>query len=366
MVFEYIFESGFDQNTNRWELKTTFNGTEYYFIYDNVKYQLDKRFAFYRRSIRERDDRQFEQFDETRNITHIGVFELRYPLNIFSRIGLITTLRQDRYVFLAEEQNSLNAPDDIQQRFGVRLEYVFDNTFDVQTNIKNGTRAKFYVEGVNRFDIQFAPWEFDLSQGFMTVIGFDARHYERIAKHSVLALRAAGATTFGSEKILYYMGGVDNWLGAKYNSDIPFPPDNDFAYQSVALNMRGFRQNIRNGSSYVLLNAELRMPLMNYVTRKTVKSGFLRNLQVVGFFDIGTAWHGPTPYSEDNPLNSVTVTNPVSVINAQYFRDPVVYGYGFGVRAQIFGYFLRMDYGWGVDTRQTLDPRLYFDLGTDF
>ena len=49
-----------------------------------------------------------------------------------------------------------------------------------------------------------------------------------------------------------------------------------------------------------------------------------------------------------------------------FFRDPIVAGYGVGVRSMLFGYFLRVDYAWGIETRQVLDPRLFIALGMDF
>ena len=91
---------------------------------------------------------------------------------------------------------------------------------------------------------------FSFNDGFMTVLGVDARHYQRLGKYSVLALRLAGATSFGSERMLYYLGGVDNWLFPQFNEDIPIPQGGNFAYQTLASNLRGFPINIRNGSSY--------------------------------------------------------------------------------------------------------------------
>jgi hypothetical protein len=41
-------------------------------------------------------------------------------------------------------------------------------------------------------------------------------------------------------------------------------------------------------------------------------------------------------------------------------------GYGAGIRTLLFGYFLRVDYGWGIETREIQQPRLYIALGTDF
>ena len=344
----------------------SFRGTEFYLAVEDRKFQLDRKLAFYRKSNKERDDRRFENSPDTRNTTHIGILQLNYPFSIFSSVRLLTTLRFDRTTFLPEESFELNQDDIYQQRLGLRLEYVFDNTYNPKPNIMNGLRAKVYIEGNNRFQFQLDPWTFEPSQAFMTVVGTDVRHYLRLDRHAIFATRFAGATSFGSEKILYYMGGVRNWISPQYNTSTPFPASNDFAFEGAALDMRGFKQNIRNGSSFVLANAEIRIPFFNYFTRNTIKSRFLRNFQIIGFADAGTAWHGSSPNSENNPLNQEFISNPTSTVQVTYFRDPLVVGYGAGVRLPLLGYFLRLDYAWGFETRQQTDPIFYFSLGYDF
>ncbi len=344
----------------------TFNGTEFYLALEDRKFQLDRKLAFYRQSIKEREDRRFAGSPDTRNTTHIGILQLNYPFSLYSSVRLLTTLRLDRTIFLPETSTELNQDDIYQQRLGLRLEYVFDNTYQVRPNILNGTRLKFYVEGTNRFQLQLDPWTFELSQAFMTVVGTDIRHYIRLDRNSIFATRLSAATSFGSEKILYYLGGVRNWISPKYNSSTPFPSSNDFAYQAAANDMRGFKQNIRNGASYALANAELRIPIFNYFSKNDIKSRFLRNFQIVGFVDAGTAWHGSSPTSEENPLNTEFISNPTSIVKVTYFRDPLVIGYGGGVRLNLLGYFLRLDYAWGHETRKQGDPIFYISLGHDF
>ena len=255
------------------------------------------------------------------------------------------------------------------ERIGAKLEYVFDNTLDVALNIKNGTRYKVYAEFFKGFDVSVTDgFKLELDEGFLGIVGIDARHYQRVAKHSVLALRLAAASSFGSQRIAYYLGGVDNWLFPSYNNEIPTPAPqgNSIAYSTLVSNMRGFRINIRNGNSYALMNAELRVPVFKYISRR-IRSSFFRNFQVVGFFDLGTAWEGESPFSTENPLNTTVIPNGDLVsVKVNYFRDPVVAGYGVGIRSVLFGYFLRVDYAWGIETRRIQDPRLYVSLGMDF
>ncbi|MEM6319764.1 MAG: hypothetical protein AAF960_18980 [Bacteroidota bacterium] len=348
---------------------TSFDGDEYFLTFKNKKKRLDKTFTAYRKTSRFTVNNNIIAPERTRAVVLLGQAQFSYPLDIFRSIRGIVNLRNDKLIQLSTDAQALGEPTTNQQRAGVRLEYVFDNTLDVSLNIKNGTRYKVFGEVVKRFDLSVLDgFNFDVPSGAMGILGVDARHYQRIARHSVLATRFNAATSFGSEKILYYLGGVENWLFPSFNNDIPSPVGNDFSYQTLAANLRGFRQNIRNGNSYALINTELRIPLFRYFYRSTPRSSFLRNFQIVGFFDVGTAWQGLSPFEEDNPLNTVTIerpNNPVS-LKVNFFRDPIVAGYGAGIRTMLFGYFLKLDYAWGIETRVIQEPRLYLSMGTDF
>ncbi len=358
---DYQFEMGV-------RIPTTFNGAEYFILFDDKKKRLDKRYALYRRSLRFTQEGLNPIIPErSKENVFLAQMQVRYPLDIFRSIRATGTLRFDKAFLLATDQNALNTPTFNQQRLGIKLEYVFDNTLDIAINIKNGTRYKVYAEVLKKFQVDFIDnFEFNLADGFMTVIGFDARHYQRLDKHSILAIRAAGASSFGSEKILYFLGGVDNWLIQRFNNEIPQPAQDEFAFRTLASNLRGFRYNIRNGNNFALINTELRVPIFKYFIKR-INSSFFRNFQLVGFFDVGTAWQGSTPFTDDSPLNTIFIQNPPNVtVRVNYFRDPIVAGYGAGIRTMIFGYFVRFDYARGIETRVVQDPRLYFSIGMDF
>jgi len=350
---------------------TTFNGDEYFVTFKDKKKRLDKSYTAYRKT------RKFTPSDSSfppekrREVVLLGQVQLSYPLDIYTSIRGIASVRSDKLIELATDAQSLGQPTLSRQQAGFRLEYVYDNTLDVAINIKNGTRYKFFAEAIKRFDLDvFNGFNPSSPRGVTGIVGFDARHYQRLLKHSVIALRAAGTTSFGREKILYFIGGVNNWLFPTFDDGIPSPAPTgeEFVFQTLAYNLRGFKQNIRNGNSYALFNAEVRVPVFRYFSRTTPRSAFLRNFQIVGFFDIGTAWQGISPFKRDNPINTVTIerpNNPVSV-KVNFFRDPIVAGYGAGIRTMLFGYFLRLDYAWGIETRVVQDPILYLSMGMDF
>jgi Tol biopolymer transport system component len=356
---DYEFEGGI-------RIPTTFNGAEYYLTYQNKKKRLDQIYSLYMRNYRINQSTNTIAPKRQESNILLGQYGLRYPLDVFRSIRGTFTLRRDQLAQLATDRTTFNTPTQNVSRIGFRLEYVFDNTVDLSLNIRTGTRYRFFAESVKRFNVKDNNGlSLEFSNGFMTILGMDIRHYEKVLRHSIIATRLAGNTSFGSERMLYFLGGVDNWLIPQNNQNITIPSGN-FAYQTLAANLRGFPINIRNGSSYVLSNTELRVPIFQYLSKR-IQSALLKNFQLVGFFDFGTAWQGSTPFRYDNPLNtSVFKDGNVINVTVNYFRDPIVAGYGFGARTMLFGYFIRADYAWGIETRQVQKPRLYLALGMDF
>ena len=357
---DYVIEGGARYPTN-------FNGSEYFMIFENRKNRIDKRFTAYRRVIRDAEEAGFFSTIRKKYVTLLGRAEVIYPFDVYTSIRGTASIRNDRFSYSITDQNTLMIPDVNEQRLGLRVEYVFDNTVDMGINMLQGTRYKAFSEFVKRFGLRFKePASFNFRKGWLTIIGLDFRHYERILDRSIIATRVAGATSLGPEKILYQMGGINNWLFPNFSGQIPFPESDNFAYQQLAQQMRGFNLNIRNGSSFVVWNTELRIPIFQYLSRGKIRMSFLRNFQVTGFADVGTAWLGVSPFDRQNPLNTLRLSNPAVEIEVNYYRDPIVFGYGIGARSTLFGYLVRVDYGWGVDTKVVGDPILYISIGTDF
>ena len=130
--------------------------------------------------------------------------------------------------------------------------------------------------------------------------------------------------------------------------------------------MRGFDQNIRNGNSFFVYNTELRMPVFRYFFNRPIRSDFLNNFQVVAFGDVGTAWTGTSPWSADNQLFTRYISRGSMFIKVESVKDPLVEGFGFGLRTRVLGYFLRGDLAWGVEDGRVKKPIFYFSLSLDF
>ena len=96
----------------------------------------------------------------------------------------------------------------------------------------------------------------------------------------------------------------------------------------------------------------------------------MTNFQIIGFGDVGTAWTGSDPWSEDNDQIKETIVqgsneDPALVIVLKKSNEPIVAGYGFGLRSALMGYFVRLDWAWGVENGIVRDRMFYFSLSLD-
>jgi hypothetical protein len=355
-----------------------FNGLDCYFIFEDRKHKIDKKYSFYRRSRTEDYTlvdtvNNLSQAARGRNIKHLAQVEFSYPFDRYQSLRAMVAMQHDQVAIIGQEINSLAVPRYIENRTWLRLEYVFDNTVDIRQNIRKGMRFKAYTDLFKPLAIKTdSVFKIDFSGAATANIGFDFRYYKPLDKKTIFALRVAGASSLGKDKILYSLGGIENWVAPTTDQLIPLPQQDNFAYQTLAAPLRGFSNNIRNGSSFLVANAELRIPLAEYLNLGSARSNALRTLQLVPFFDIGTAWQGLSPFSADNPLNtsiidrsSAGTVSPIRV-RVNYYRQPIVMGFGFGFRAAVSGYFLRADLGFGVETGLIRTPKLQFGIGTDF
>ncbi|MCC6280689.1 MAG: hypothetical protein IT262_08820, partial [Saprospiraceae bacterium] len=175
LLENYVLEAGF-------RLPTTFNGAEYYVFFDNKKHRMDRRIALYRKSDVNPFNTDFggtrpPRQIQIRNKTFLGQYELRYPLDAFFSLRGTLTLRQDKVDSLSTDIVTLESPTSREQRGALRLSAVYDNTVDVDMNLKTGTRAKISVESVKRLAFNTDPnWSLKFNKGFMTVLSIDARH----------------------------------------------------------------------------------------------------------------------------------------------------------------------------------------------
>ncbi|NEN24922.1 hypothetical protein G3O08_15585 [Cryomorpha ignava] len=319
---------------------------------EDLSKRLDKRVQAFRQS-----QRYFGSFTVNQVVTYSGAFRASWPINeVFSLRGS-AIFRNDRIIPQATDQVSAGREITSQNYAGFKAEVVFDNALNLGLNLRQGIRAKAWGE--------YYKDPLDFERDFMT-FGVDLRHYTKIHRNLIWANRLGASSSIGKERLVFFLGGVDNWLIPKQDNSLPLDPDQNYRFQTQGSPMRGFFTNSRNGNTFAVLNSELRWPVFSYFFSKPLKSDFLENFQVIGFGDVGSAWTGLTPYSDENSFNTTTIESGNLTIEVQNNRDPIVYGYGFGLRSRVLGYFVRVDWAWGVDDGVILDSVFYLSLALDF
>ncbi|MCU0455397.1 MAG: hypothetical protein MUE74_03770, partial [Bacteroidales bacterium] len=339
-------------------LSGNFDSNEYLVSVENLKGKFDKQLIFHRLAF-------FSSNDTSYFKTHTHNIYLSYSKPINPALSLKGTLsyRYDRHVQLPTDMATLTSGSTSRHWASLKGEVIYDNTRKRLINIYYGTRFKIFGEYYR---------ELTERKSDMFVVGADFRTYTKIHRELIWANRFAASSSWGPTKLVYFLGGVDNWMGyffSKYtmfDQSIPVNPENNYGFQALATNMRGFSQNVRNGNNFMLFNSELRWPVVRYLAGHPLKSNFLNSLQVVGFGDIGTAWSGVSPWSGENAYDNETYESGPVKVTLDSNREPIVAGFGFGARAQLMGYFVRADWAWGIENNYILPKMFYLSFSLDF
>ncbi len=353
-----------------YRLSTNLKDNDWLFQFENRRKRLDWGVSFYR-NIQSVTDSSFPK----KLIANLYQVNLVWPFDAVRSIRFNIGFRRDKLTTRTFERADLLKPD-VKSTWGLfHIEYVNDNTLNPAQNIWTGVRYKAYVDWNTRMtDISTTNGKFNFN------VGFDGRAYYPIYRNFIWAGRAAADFSWGNQKIIYYLGGVDGWLmfgenekidpntgQTKYryfNPNNPPDPDNDYAFQSLAINMRGFIQNVANGNNAAVINSEFRLPVFSTLFSKPINNAFLRNFQVIQFIDLGTAWNGQ--FDKITRPSNIYGTPPVQVNIKNGGIGPFVGGYGFGARSTLLGYFIKADAAWQMNGLFKGKPQWYFALGLDF
>ncbi len=292
-----------------------------------------------------------------------------YPFTNLSRISVTPFYTVTQFTNLRPQASALAQPEVNVNYGGLRMEYVFDNTVSRGLNMLVGTRIKAKFE--NFFGVGAAPESFNK----FTV---EFRRYTQIHRDLIFATRISYGQFGGNSPKSFLLGGMDNWIfnqtdGGGANNPLAITTseqnNSDLLFTEFVTNMRGFNYNKLSGTNYMLANFELRLPIVKYLFGKRITSNFFKNLQFIGFFDVGSAWTGPSPLNEENSLNTRNIGDPNSPFKAIVtdFKDPFISSYGMGVRTMLLGYYAKLDVAWGIENGIVAPkPKFYITFGNDF
>ena len=341
--------------TGAFKLSTNLKDNEWLLRYQNLKRRFDWGATYYRNVL---------NYTNARTYTNLYQATVSYPFDNSKRLQLDFGIRSDRTVFYVYDNDpdpvgSLKEPDQKRRFVTTHVEYVYDNTLNPSQNIWNGLRYKFYFD-----------WNTDISKEKLSTgkfnfnWGADARYYYPIYRNFIWAGRAAGEFSWGNQKTIYYLGGMDGWINPSFNNNNVPAPDNYYAFQTLAVNMRGFKQNVSNGNNSIVLNSEFRLPVFTTLFSRPINNAFLRNFQLIQFFDLGAAWNGS--YNGLKRPQAIIGNPPVQILTKVGGLGPFAGAYGFGARSTLLGYFVKFDAGWPMKGFFRSKPQLYVSIGLDF
>lgn len=295
------------------------------------------------------------------------------PISVSTRLSISPFFMSNRFLNLNESKvvtpnTPVSTAEDVTLSFtGVKAELVIDNTLSNGLNLYEGTRGKVSFQTFSSIN--------DAKKSF-NKITVDLRHYHKIYRELIFATRLYYGSSFGNNPQRYLLGGMDNWIVNKTDNrseeDGPLnfnnATDNIDILFTEYVNLRGFNYNKFNGNNVLTLNAELRVPLIKIFHRGSIRSNFLRNFQLIGFYDVGSAWTGKSPFSDENTVNVKTVRGEGSPFEAtiKTSRSPWLASYGFGMRTVLLGYYLRFDYSKPIEDFGVGDSKIYVTFGYDF
>jgi len=346
------------------------SGGDIFFEYEYLKSRVDFKARFDRRTIRVSEgDVTFQKYVLTK--VEAG---FSYPLNVNARFTLAPFVAKTQY-FNLNPDSLVYGQDPNQNEFtvnyvGGRAEFVYDRTEQLALYSQTGFKGKIgYVQyqSFNQSERSFGNFYVDL------------REYFKIHKNIVLAARLYAGSFMGKNPQTYMVGGMDNWLFNEFynppsnrpeSSPIRNPAgvENSNILFADFVDLRGFDYDEIRGNNVLTFTSELRIPVFSYLTRGNITSNFIRNFQLVGFYDVGSAWDDAAPWERVNDQNTEVINtegSPFTIV-LNNFNNPWLQSYGAGVRTVLLNYYMKFDVARPIRNYEQEDLKFYVTLGINF
>lgn len=320
------------------DLKNSDYGLSYYYMPKRIDYGIEAfhtaRFVYLQRSTG----------DELFRFRNYGaVASMSYPLNRFYRLDAGLS-------FLNVSSENLDNPDEDLQKVVYLLpavSFIHDNTIFGYTSPIEGTRY--------RLDLLANGLVQKNKNSFYSLLA-DYRTYLRFWGDYSFVFRYTGGLSRGNKPQRFFIGGIENWINRNFTTGtIPLESPADFAFLTPVLPMRGFNYAEKLGTTYSLVNLELRYPLIRYLLSGALPILFT-NVLGTAFIDAGAMWGNNSKqlqlFSKDANGNLMT-------------KDALI-GTGLGARMYLLYFLLRFDVAWSYNMQSFSQPKFYISLGADF
>ena len=295
---------------------------------------------------------------------------ISYPINKFLRFEVSPFISINKFYDLDYRVlNSSPPPFTFYEKTkfsGYFVNILYDNTNKIGMNLETGSKIKVslgnYISKANENN-NFKDFSIDFI------------HHQKIVNNIILSSRIFYGNSYGNNPFKYLVGGIQNSIiNTKEDKGINDPlavyngnNNTNFLY-SKYLNLRGYNLKKFDGYKALVLNTELKIPLIKTVIGKSITSKFLNNLQLIGFFDLGSSWNINSPFSSKNDVNTWYIREPGSVFQAEIenSKNPWLASYGFGIRSFIMDYFIKLDVAKPIEDYRLGQTKFHLSIGYSF
>lgn len=346
---------------------SSLKSTDIFTEYSYLKHRFDFRVSFDRKILYAEDSERYIYHKYLFNRINLNI---SYPISKFSRFEISPFIATHKFNDLDYRIfNNTPPPFTYYEKdnfYGYFFNFKFDNIKSVSSNLEEGSRInlsfKNYVSTNNK-DKSFKNLTFNVS------------HHQRISENLFFASKIFYGNSFGNNPFKYFLGGVKNSLSnTSEDKGINDPlrvvngnNNNNFIFGEY-INLRGYNFNKFDGHKVLTLNSELRIPLLKFISGKSLSSSFLNSLQLVGFFDLGSSWNVNSPFSKNNDVNTWIIKEPGSVFQAEIenSKNPWLASYGFGLRSFITDYYIKLDIAKPIEDYQIGNTKYHISFGYSF
>jgi hypothetical protein len=262
--------------------------------------------------------------------THYYELSADYPITYYLSAGITIAARQDRTIFLATEKYSLKF-EDIKSLWSISTPFVTYNKLKPTVPfLYKGFKAKAMIDVFKAF-----------SQKEETVLGsgMQLTYFQPLYKYITLEAKIKAGYSAGLGRILYNVGGTDNNVAPKVDSDVHFDQVAPYAFQTLVTPFRGHLQNTLYGDRYALVNADVYFPLFQTLIPIETPLESINLLQLGMFSDVATA---------------------KEAWNKSATEQGVLWSCGLSARTSLAGYPLRLEVAWPGEFNKK--PIWYFSL----
>ncbi|MEA3391852.1 MAG: BamA/TamA family outer membrane protein [Candidatus Marinimicrobia bacterium] len=279
-------------------------------------------------------------------------FMVDYPINKHHRIELNNSYYYVKRELLDTNRVIIDQYDEDIHEYRAEIALVKDNTIFSYTGPMDGNRY--------RLSFEMSPKITPETPEFYTA-KIDYRQYFKITNNYHLAFRFNGGASFGPDPQTFLLGGIDNWINYVYNPDAPiFGNDGDnFSEQLSMYYLSEYIMPVRGatmfqtwGDKFMLFNAELRFPFIEYAKFGLPPVQFFQ-VRGVLFADVGAAWTDSLQLVE----------NGAWMIGNTW--DDMIGSLGVGIRVYLGFALLRIDCAWEYNGDGFSSPRWLWSLGGD-